>query len=163
MDPIQPVSISNVGLSRPTGTSTVETAAGASSVGQSMGLQSESASSITMSTSNVTMVYSQVDSLMNSVGLDLQNNQLLRMIIAFMIMQALLGQEDGNQQTRGADILSAGLGQATSNASFLSMQSETNIVQIQHQSSALSTAQAVQSLGTAAQDTNQGGQVDTVA
>jgi hypothetical protein len=109
------------------------------------------------------MVYSRVDSLMNSVGLDLQNNQLLRMIIAFMIMQALLGQEDGNQQTRGADILGAGLGQTQSNATFLSMQSETNTVQIQHQSSLLSTAQAVQSLGTAAEDTSQGGQVDTVA
>jgi len=162
VEPIQPVSISNVGLNRPTGSSTVESAAGASGVGQSLGLQSESVASITMSTSNVTMVYSRVDSLMSSVGLDLQNNQLLRMILALMIMQALLGQEDGNQQVRGADILSAGLGRTLSSVSVLSMQSETNVVQIQHQSSTLSTAQAVQSLGTAAPDGSQGQRMDMV-
>jgi hypothetical protein len=163
VEPVQPVSVSSGGWTRPAGTSAIETAAGAGTVGQSVGLQNESATSITMSTSNVTTVYSRVDSLMNSVGLDLENNQMLRMILAFMIMQALFAQEDGNQQMRGFEMLGGGLGQMESHASFLSMQSETNVVQIQHQSSTLSTAQAVQSLGSDGSEGSEGGRLDTVA
>ena len=166
MDPVQPVSTSYTGAAAP-----VQSQSGALSPGAGVvaggeiaqaGIQTSSAVSITSSSTSISMVYSQVDMMLGNVGIDLQDNQVLRMIIALMILEALLAQDGGNQQAGGVGLL-AGIGQQSSSmASFLSIQSETNVVQIQQQSSALSSGQAIQSIGLGAgeSDTN-GSRLDT--
>ncbi len=142
---IQPSSSASAGAGRP----------GATSAGQTPAQVDGSSLTITATTTNVSVVHSQVDSLLNSVGLDLSDNQVLRMIIAMLIMEALLAQDGGNQQAGGIGLF-AGLDQR-SEASYLSIQSETSSIQIQQQSSSLATPQAIQSLGLPGGQTEPGG------
>jgi len=83
------------------------------------------------------------------------DNQMLRMIIALMIMEALLAQDGGSQQAGGVGLFAGGSQQ--SDAMFLSIQSETNTIQIQEQSSTLATSQGIQSLGLPDGQTEPGG------
>jgi hypothetical protein len=150
VDSIQPVSSGNGGYaSRITPPSVAPTGAGrpgATSAGQTAAQIGGSSLTITASTTNVAMVHAQVDSMLNSVGLDIGDNQVLRMIIALMIMEALLAQDGGNQQAGGLGLF-AGMDQQRADASYLSIQSETSTIQIQQQSSSLVTSQGIQALG----------------
>ncbi|MCP4247938.1 MAG: hypothetical protein GY778_12895 [bacterium] len=92
---------------------------------------------------NVTMVYSQVDAMMSNIGGGIQDNKLLRMMIALMIMQALLAEDGGNQQA-GANALMDLLGHSggSQQSGMVGIRSATNVVQIQQQSAVLMTDQA---------------------
>lgn len=166
MDPVQPVSTSYTGAAAPAQRQSGSLSPGAGVVGgvetAQAGIQTASAMSITSSSTSISMVYSQVDMMLGNVGIDLEDNQVLRMIIALMILEALLAQDGGNQQAGGVGLL-AGTGQRSSSmAGFLSIQSETNIVQIQQQSTALSSTQAFQSIGLGAGEGNaNGSRLDT--
>lgn len=169
MDPVQPVSTSSyTGVAAPVQRQSASLSPGAGVAGgieiAQAGIQTGSAMSITSSSTSISMVYSQVDVMLGNVGIDLEDNQVLRMIIALMILEALLAQDGGNQQAGGVGLL-AGIGQRSSSmAGFLSIQSETNIVQMQQQSTALSSTQAIQSIGLGAgEDNTNGSRLDTSA
>jgi hypothetical protein len=97
--------------------------------------------------------------------LDIGNNQLLRMMLALLILEALLAQDGGGQQAgAGAGSLSGNGSRGSMLASMMSVQSETSIVQIQHQSTTLATSHAVQSLGATSGDPqSDGSQLDVRA
>ena len=99
MNPIQPVGDSAAGVTAPRADRTAEMAG----TSQAKATQVSTAMEVS-STLNVTMVYSQVDAMLSNVGGGVQDNKLLRMLIALMIMQALLAQDGGNQQS-GANAL----------------------------------------------------------
>lgn len=166
MDPIQPISTSHTGVAAPVQRQPGSLSPGAGIVGgvnvAQAGIQTGSAMSITSTSTSISMVHSQVDTMLGNVGIDLENNQVLRMIIALMILQALLAQDGGNQQAGGVGLL-AGTGQRSgSMAGFLSIQSETNVVQLQQQSTALSSTQGIQSIGLGAGEGNaNGSRLDT--
>ena len=89
------------------------------------------------------MVHTQVDAMLSAIGGDVQNNQMLRMIIGLLILQALLANDGGNQQA-GASAMLDLLGQNGANrqATLLSLHSATNAVQIEQQSTVVMTGQA---------------------
>jgi hypothetical protein len=105
---------------------------------------------MSIQSSNATMVQSQVNSMLSSIGGGLENNQMLKMIIGLMIMQALLGGKGGGggggdeQQQMAAGMLLGMLEGAGSNvqSQVFSMHSATNTVQIQNSSTVLETSQA---------------------
>jgi hypothetical protein len=147
MGSIQPVGqhVPNVASQRP-----VQPAANAGAGAATAGVGAVAAgSSTSVQTSNVTMVQSQVNSMMSSIGGGLENNQMLKMVIGLMIMQALLsgkggGGGGGEQQQMAAGMLLGMLEGAGSNvqSQMFSMQSATNTVQIQNSSTVLETSQA---------------------
>jgi hypothetical protein len=151
VDAIQPVSSSYSGAVYPAQSLSSDavgaTAAASEPLIQQVGLLSGQASSITAVSNSTSMVYSRVDNMLSNVGLNLQDNQMLRMIIALMILQAMLSQEGTDQQGGGVGLLSGVGGRSDSTSAFLAIQSQTNIVQVQHQSAAMLTSQAIQSLG----------------
>ena len=102
MDPVQPVSTSSyTGVAAPVPRQSGAVSPGAGVAGgievAQAGIQTGSAMSITSSSTSISMVYSQVDVMLGNIGIDLEDNQVLRMIIALMILEALLAQDGGNQ------------------------------------------------------------------
>ena len=94
------------------------------------------------STTSVTMINTQVDAMLESLGGGLQDNQLLKMVIALMILQALLAKDGGSQQAAIEGLLNV-LGVVAGRGSqAVSLQSATNVVQIQQQSTVLLTSHA---------------------
>ncbi len=138
MNPIQPVGDSAAGITAPRADRTAELA----STSQATSTQASTAMEVS-STLNVTMVYSQVDAMLSNVGGGIQDNQLLRMVIALMIMQALLAEDGGNQQS-GANALMdlLGLSGGSGQSGLIGLHSATNVIQIQQQSTVLMTGQA---------------------
>jgi hypothetical protein len=53
------------------------------------------------SLAHITQVHSQVDAFLGTFGIDLQNNQVLRMIIALLILELLLGRDGVNGRGGG--------------------------------------------------------------
>ena len=98
---------------------------------------------VVSSSLNVTMIHTHVDAMLAAIGGEAQNNQLLRMMIALLILQALLGNDGGNQQA-GASALLDLLGQTGANrhSEMVSLHSATNVVQIEQQSEVVMTSQA---------------------
>ncbi len=113
---------------------------------------------------SVSMIHTQVDAMLESIGGGVQDNQMLRMIIGLLILQALLAEDGGNQQPpidRLVGLLGS-VGGARSQA--LSLHSATNVVQIQQQSTVLMTSQAaVAPTGTEGDPAGSGNQVDISA
>ena len=147
MDSIQPVSNATTGSAaagRPLATS--ETA-GVGAAQPAAAPQTATSVSATSSVTNISVVYSRVDSMLDSLGLDQQANQVLRMILALLIMEALLGQDGGSRQSGGVGLSATDIlahhGMRSEN---MGIQAETNMIQIQQQSTTLTTSQAVQSL-----------------
>ena len=138
MNPIQPVGDSAAGITTPRADRTAELAG----TSQATATQASTAMEVS-STLNVTMVYSQVDAMLSNVGGGTQDNQLLRMVIALMIMQALLAEDGGSQQS-GANALMdlLGLSGGSGQSGMIGLHSATNVIQIQQQSTVLMTGQA---------------------
>ncbi len=117
---------------------------------------------------SVTSVNMQVSSMLQNIGGGLQDNQFLQAVIALIILQAMLANDGGNQQSAIQDLvnlLGAGQGQGRGSQQTLSFQSATNIVQIQQQSAMLATPQAVVGANDVSGDpsngtANQGGELD---
>lgn len=93
-------------------------------------------------------VQSKVDMLLQSIEPSLGADQQLRMIIALLILNALLGRND-ERSGGGAELagLASGLDTLGSRRTECAMFSATNIIQIQHQSTLVYTEQAVHSIG----------------
>lgn len=133
MNPVQPVGPS------PTGAVPTQ---GVQAAPVSVPGTSATAVSAVSSSLSISMVHTEVDAMLQAIGGGVQDNQLLRMVIALMILQALLAQDGGSQQAAIdglLDVLRTGTGQRTA---AMSMHSATNMVQIQQQSTVLMTGQA---------------------
>lgn len=92
-------------------------------------------------------VQAGVDALLTSIDGELAGDQQLRMMIAMLILQALLGKDDDQPANKAAELagLAAGLN-AFGHRTNVAMFSSTNIIQMQHQSTLLFTDQAIQTL-----------------
>jgi phospholipase/lecithinase/hemolysin len=158
MEPIQSVSANGLGQPRPVSTSSTEQSA---SAGQAVSAQASSTSmqvSATQSLSSTT-VSQQVEAFLGSVDPALANNAYLKLLIAALIMQVLLGEDGGAQKSsaglQGLEALAGG----RNNSLFVAMETSTNTVQIAQQSTRLDVTSAVQSMSeTGGEDT--GAQMD---
>lgn len=110
-----------------------------------------SASAITGAVSSLSQTaisaQSQVDDLLASFGSELAGDQQLRMMIALLILQALLGRDEDNMAHKATELA----GMAANLDSFgrptqIALFSETNIVQIQHQSTLVYSDQAIHTI-----------------
>ena len=163
MGPIQPVNTTVSGtqhtpVTQPAQANPAPTAATTPASG--------SASSVSMVSSvNTTAIYAQVDQMLAAVGGGVQDNQLLRMIIGLLILQVLMGADGGNQQTGAGALLGMlGLAGAGREAQVATLHSATNVVQVEQQSTLLTTSQAVLSPTATEGDPNDpGSQVDLEA
>jgi len=102
----------------------------------------------------ISVVNSRVDTMLASFGGEMAADQQLRMIIALLILNALLGGGD-SQPSQASDRsieLMAGL-EALGRRSDVAQFSATNIIQIRHQSTLVYTEQAVQTTTRAADQT----------
>lgn len=90
-------------------------------------------------------IHTQADALVASFGSKAQGDQSLRMIIALLILEALLGKDGGKGSSKASEMggLAAGFAGFTQRTD-LALFSSTNIVQLQHQSTQVYTDQAVQ-------------------
>ncbi len=166
MDSIQPISSGAISTNvsrpivpaRPDAVTT--SAAGAASANattqttaatQTSSTQSIAFASVQSSTSiNISQ---QVDGLLSSIDPALGNNQYLKLLIAALIMQFLLG-EDGQGEQRDQSGLAALESFAGRNSALhISIESATNTVQLQQQSSRVDMAGAVQTLSNASGST----------
>jgi len=143
MEPIQSVSSGYVPSTRPAQTSN---AAASESVTSASFTQS-SVTAISMSESVSAAAVSQnVENFLGSINPALGNNAYLKLLIAALIMQVLLGEDGGAQQSgaglQGLEALSGG----RNNLLFVSIESSTNTVQLEQQSYRLDLTSAVQSL-----------------
>ena len=103
-----------------------------------------SASSITTTALNV---QASVDALLESLGEGLASDQQLRMIIALLILNALLGKDQDQPTNKSAELAGLLTGSGLfGGRSRLAIFSATNIIQIQHQSTLVYTDQAVQTI-----------------
>ncbi len=115
----------------------------------STGTQASAAGAITGGTPSLSQsaisVQTQVDDLLASFGPELAGDQQLRMIIALLILQALLGRDEDNTSHKATELagLAANL-DSFGRPSQIALFSETNIVQIQHQSTLVYSDQAIQ-------------------
>ncbi len=163
MGPIQPVGTSISGTQQaPVANPVTPSPTTASAPAEAAG----AATSTTMVSSvSATSVYAQVDAMLAAVGGSVQDNQLLRMIIGLLILQVLMGADGGSQESAAGALLGM-LGQAGTDrhGSVASLQSATNVIQIQQQSTVLTTSQAVLSpTATEGDPNNPGSQVDVEA
>lgn len=111
------------------------------------------------STQSVTTlaITQQVDGFLGGIDPSLQNNAYLKLLIAALIMQVLLGSDGGAQQS-GAGLQSLeGLTGGRNSALFVTIESSTNSVQLQQQSYRLDMNSAVQSLSQTADGAQQSG------
>jgi len=134
--------------------------ASAGAVRQGATTNTVSTTSSTSST-NVT-IQQQVEVFLNSIDPAMANNQYLKLLIAALIMQFLLGDESSMQQTGQAGLNALeGLTGSRTNSMYLSIESATNTAQTQQQSTRLDVVGAVQTLSdTAETGEKAGGQID---
>lgn len=105
------------------------------------------------------MVHVQVNEMLGAIGGDRQSNQLLKMAIGLMILQAPLANDGGNQQaTAAAEPLDL-VGQSGSSDRWqmTSLQSATNVMQIERQSTIPEVPQAAPGTTLADQDPRETG------
>jgi len=158
MNPVQPVTTGASGPQAPAGT-------GALKSNNSLDPAVSSTGVSLSSTLNITLVNSQVDAMLGAIGGGVQDNKLLRMMIALLILQALLTNDSEQQQGAVASLLDS-LGQADGGrrGGTIGLQSATSVVQIQQQSTVLATDQAVVSLtGTGGESGGTGEGLDLTA
>ena len=120
--------------------------------------------SIQSSQTSITQVSSQVDTFLNALGADLQNNELLRMVIGLLILQLLLGM-DGEGGGRGGNESGAlaRLSSSSQSSRMLLVQSSTSVVQFDYAATELSVASGMQSSAGAQPDGDPGEQIDLSA
>ena len=114
--------------------------------------------------SQITQVNSQVDAFLGSVGINLQNNQMVRMIIALLILELLMGQDGqgGKQQSGSASALSQ-LSTAGDSSRLFMFHSTTSVYRSEYHASELSGGLAVQSSASTAGDGAASGRLDMSA
>jgi len=125
----------------------------ASAVSLTSGSGVSAAAPATLSTTAV-MVQAKVDSFLASFGQEIGSDQQLRMIIALLILNALLGRDQDQPTNRASELagITSGLAGLASGLDGLGRRSEiamfsaTNIIQIQHQSTLVYSDQAIQTL-----------------
>ena len=120
------------------------------------------------SSSNMTMstLTQQIGAFLESISPELVDNQYLKLLIAAMIMQALLGEDGGAQQTGQAGMQALEFLSSSSQAVQMSVQSSTSVVQMQQQSAAVYSSNAVQATADTSESAGQhpaGGQMDISA
>jgi hypothetical protein len=109
------------------------------------------------------MVNTHVEAMLQGIGGGLQDNQMLRMVIALLILQALLAKDGGSQQSAIEGLINL-IGMGGQRTQSVSMHSATNVVQIQQQSTVLMTGQAAVGATGAEGDPNASGeQIDVSA
>ena len=163
MGPVQPVGTSISGTQQTPVTNQVTPSPTTATA--SVGAAGATTSTTTVSSVRATSVYAQVDAMLAAVGGSVQNNELLRMIIGLLILQVLMGADGGGQESAAGALLGM-LAQADAGrqGGVASLHSATNVVQIQQQSTVLTTSQAVLSpTATEGGPNNPGSQVDVEA
>jgi hypothetical protein len=119
---------------------------------------------ISTTSSSMTMMREQVGGMLGGIDPRLMNNEYLKLLIAAMIMNALLSEDGGANQSGGQGMLQSleGLTGGRNNALFMSLETSTNSVQIQQQSVRLDSVQAAQSTWQAgiSDERTTGGQMD---
>lgn len=176
MQPIQPTGSSGAsggfaGASAMGGLSGSTSITSVNSIAANVGLVSSLGGA---SSTSGTQLSQQVQNFLGQVQPELANNEYLKLLISAMIMQYLLNDgQQGQQQSQQAGNegmlnLLEGLSGSRNNALYISMESSTNIVQMEHASTRLDTASAVQTLSESANDQadnppqDLGGQLDQV-
>ncbi|MCB9866284.1 MAG: hypothetical protein H6816_06575 [Phycisphaerales bacterium] len=155
MEPIQSLSSGNA---TPIKSARVVNGGAAEQVaGASIAQGGTTAISASQSTTSVAITQ-QVDSFLSGIGSGLQNNAYLKLLIAALIMQVLLGEDGGAQQSgaglQGLESLAGG----RNSALHITIESSTNTVQMQQQSYRLDANTAVQSMSGSANGADQPGQ-----
>ena len=118
-----------------------------SSATNTASLSSTMVTSSSSTTTSAMFIDARVGEFLSSLGGELQTDQQLRMMIGLLILQALLSGDRKDGDVQGGELLTASL-----MAGLLGGQqdpgiiSETNIVQIQQQSTLVMTDHAVQTL-----------------
>jgi hypothetical protein len=114
---------------------------------------------------NVTMVHTQVDAMLGAIGGGVQDNKMLRMMIALLILQALLTNDQEQQDAAMAGLLDMlGMSSGKRPTQMISLHSATDVVQIQQQSTVLATNQAALSpTATEGDPRDPGSQIDLSA
>ena len=155
MDPIQPAGSTGGYTPQVRQTTNLNTAAGAASTGNTQSLatgqSATAASSLTSlqssSTVSMTIVNQQVETMLGNVDQGLLSNENLKLLLAIMIMNALLADDGGTQQTgQGALKALEDFAGGRNNSLYIAIESSTNTVQIEQYSSRLDTVEATQSL-----------------
>ena len=165
MDPIQAGS-QNIGQSiQAANTGSIASTNIASSSAE---ISSSTTSVSISSSSNVTMatLTQQIGAFLESISSELVDNQYLKLLIAAMIMQALLGEDGGAQQTAQSGLKALEFMASSSQTVQMSVQSSTSMVQMQQQSAAVYSSEAVQATSDTSESTGQqaaGGQMDISA
>lgn len=129
--------------------------AGAPSVTQAAAGHASSTSLLAQSSTTVTFVSQQVDMMLANIGQGVESQETLRLLIALLILQELLGNGNGNGSGPGAagellDMLSGngnGNGASPGNdpsASVASLSSQTTMMQVHHEQTLAYSHQAVQ-------------------
>ena len=113
----------------------------------SAGAPAASEAGISQLTVTASMVHSRVETFLASFDEALPSDQQLRMMIALLILQALLGKEDDQPMSKAAELAGIAVGlEVLGRRPDPAIISATNIIQIQHQSTLVYTEQAVQTL-----------------
>lgn len=154
MEPIHSVTSGIANSARPVLT---PSAAKSENAGLAAGAQSSTAS-VSLSESTTSMAVSQqVETFLAGISPMLGNNAYLKLLIAALIMQVLLGEDGGAQKSnaglQGLESLAGG----RNNVLFVAIESSTNTVQLEHQSYRLDATSAVQSLTESADGSDQPG------
>jgi phospholipase/lecithinase/hemolysin len=110
------------------------------------------------SSSSVLTINQQVSAFLSSVSPALADNQYLKMVIAALILQFLLGDGNVQQQTgQGGINLLESLASGRQNTLQITLESSTNVVQLEQQSTRLDVIGAVQTMSSGDEANNQSG------
>lgn len=143
----QPPHLSN-GPASPSGPNATGNTGGSAAAGSAA-----STSLLAHSSTTVTFVTQQVDTMLANIGNGVDQQQTLRMLIALMILQELLGNGNGNGNGEAADLLGLlngngdGNGNAGANgasAGVAAMSSQTTMMQVHHEQTLAFSHQASQ-------------------
>ena len=143
-------------------------AAATSSVVTTAGSQSGSAAMIsTSSQQSVTMasVNTQVNTMLGAVDQSLASNDILKFLVAMLIMEALLGESEDNTLSQWLQMaIGMGMGGQSSGSALMSMSMESSSVSIQSSATASMSQQisGQASYGEQPDQQTEGGSVDVV-
>jgi len=146
-----------------TGSKQTSSSGQAAVMGSSATMSSQTLS-IHSSMTHIAQVSSRVDSFLGSLGADLQNNELLRMIIGLLILELLLG-DKGDSGSKAAETLGAlanfSTGRQTSQ--MLLMESSQSSIQVDYAAVEATSTSATQSTSETHTQDQQGGNIDLTA
>ena len=131
-------------------TISLESVSSASVGSETFAMSAGGSEAVSRASSSALAVRTNVDTLLASFTSEMSGEQQLRMIIALLILNALLGGDEKGTSSKAGELagLASAIGQFGQREGF-ALFSATNIIQIQHQSTLVMTNQAVQTLGEA--------------